>query len=69
MERCATIIVSVCCSSVIVCLSFIMVSALKCVMMCHCEKKPLWGLWLWYQFGYVVTIIVGVCGLYMAALA
>ena len=51
----------------IVCSSYIMVSALKCVMTCDSGKGPSWGLRLWYQFGLVVISIVIVSRLFLAA--
>ena len=47
--------------------SYMMVSALKCVMTCEFGKRPSWGLRLWYQFGSVVVSIVIVFGLFFAA--
>ena len=46
---------------------YIMVTALKCVMTCEYGNEPSWGLRLWYQFGFVVTSIVVVSGLFLAA--
>ena len=34
-----------------------MVSTLKCIMTCEYGKGPLWGLRLWYHFGFVVNSI------------
>ena len=42
---------SICDSGGIVGSSYVMVSALKCVMTCKSEKGPLWGSRLWYQLG------------------
>ena len=47
--------------------SYIMVYALKCVIMCESGKGASWGLRLWHRFGFVVTIIVVVSGLFLAA--
>ena len=46
---------------------YVMVSALKCVMMCETAKGPWWGWKLWYQLGLVVMSIVIVSGLFLAA--
>ena len=45
---------------------YIMVSVLKCAMMCESGNGQSWGLRLWYQFGSIVTSIVLVCGLFLA---
>jgi hypothetical protein len=47
--------------------SYIMVSALKCVMMCESRRGPSWGLRSWYQFGSIVISNVIVYGLFLAA--
>ena len=54
-------------SSGIVGSSYIMVSALKCVMTCEYGKGPSWGLVLWYQLGSIVISIVIVSGIFLAA--
>ena len=48
-------------------LSYIMVSALKCVMTCESGKGPSWELRLWYQLGSVVVSIVIVSRLFLVA--
>jgi hypothetical protein len=47
--------------------SYIIVSALKCVMTCEYGKEPSWGLRLWYQFGSIVISIIIVYELFLAA--
>jgi hypothetical protein len=47
--------------------SYVIIYALKCVMMCESRKRPSWGWMLWYQLGSVVMIIVVVSGLSFAA--
>ena len=58
---------SICDSGGIVGSSYVMVSALKCVMTCKSEKGPLWGSRLWYQLGSIVMKIIIVSGSFLAA--
>ena len=41
--------------------------ALKCVITCKYGKGPVWGLRLWYQFSFGLTIIVSDCESFLAA--
>ena len=49
---------SVCSSGGVVGSSYMMVSTLKCVMICESRKGPVWGLGLLYHFSFGDTSIM-----------